>query len=149
MLKTVLFAVVAMTMLTFTAGVKAEDDLLSDVANLKASSISDADNTIQDDALAGVDVEGLASKAGSEKSGEAIEACFRRFGWGGGCYNNYSYGYGCYNYGYNYGCYNYCYSPCYSYNYCYRPCYQTYIAYQPVCYQTYSYCQPLYTWGCY
>ena len=137
MLKTVLFAAVAMTLLTFTAGVKAEDDLLSEVANLKASSISDADNTIQDDALAGVDVDGLASKAGSEKSGEAIEACFRRFGWGGGCYNNY-------NYGYNYGCYNY------GYNYCYRPyfnCYPTYYScYRPV----YSY--PVYYssyWGCY
>ena len=138
MLKTVLFAVVAMTMLTFTAGVKAEDDLLSEVANLNASSISDADNSIQDDALAGVDVDGLASKAGSEKSGEAIEACFRRFGWGGGCYNNYNYG--CYNYGYNY-----CYRPyfnCYpTYYSCYRPvCHVSYVSY-PVYYSSY--------WGCY
>ncbi len=133
MLKTVLFAAVAMTMLTFTTGVRAEDDLLSEVGNLNVSSISDADNSIQDDALAGIDVEGLASKAGSEKSGEAIEACFRRFGWGGGC-------------NYNYGCYNY--------NYCYRPyfnCYPTYYnCYRPVCHVRYvSY--PVYThyWGCY
>ena len=135
MLKTVLFAAVAMTLLTFTTSVRAEDDLLSEVGNLKASSISDADNTIEEDALAGVDVDGLASKAGSEKSGEAIEACFRRFGWGGGCYNNY-----------NYGCYNY--------NYCYRPyfnCYSSYYScYRPVCHVRYvSY--PVYThyWGCY
>lgn len=137
MLKTVLFAAVAMTLLTFTAGVRAEDDLLSEVANLKASSISDADNTIQDDALAGIDVDGLASQAGSEKSGEAIEACFRRFGWGGGCYN--SYNYGCYNYGYNH---------------CYRPyfnCYSSYYScYRPVCHVRYV-TYPVYThyWGCY
>lgn len=136
MLKTVLFAAVAMTVLTVSS-VRAEDDLLSEVANLNASSISDADNAIQEDALAGVDVEGLASKAGTEKSGEAIEACFRRFGWGGGCYN--SYNYGCYNYGYNH-----CYRPyfnCYpTYVHCYRPVYQ-------VSYVTY----PVYThyWGCY
>ena len=134
MLKTVLFAAVAMTLLTFTAGVRAEDDLLSEVANLKASSISDADNTIQDDALAGIDVDGLSSKAGSEKSEKAIEACFRRFGWGGGCYN----------YGYNYGCYNY--------NYCYRPyfnCYPTYYScYRPVV-RCVSYPVYSYYWGCY
>lgn len=136
-MKTVLFAAVALSMLSFTAGVRAEDDLLSEVANLKASSISDADNAIQDNALAGVDVDGLASKAGSEKSDKAIEACFRNFGWGGGCYN-----YGYYNYGcYNYGCYNY-YRPYYSCYPTYYSCYRPMVSY--VSYPVYSY-----YWGCY
>ena len=42
MLKTVLFAVVAMTMLTFTAGVKAEDDLLSEETPRRAAALRGA-----------------------------------------------------------------------------------------------------------
>lgn len=127
--------------LVLLAGSLKADDAISS-ADLKG--ISDADNAVVE-ASVNLDVDAIANK--TDKSEQAVEACFRGYGGGYGCYGGYNYG--CYNYGYNYGCYNYCYSPCYSYNYCYRPCYQTYVTYQPVCYQTYSYCQPLYTWGCY
>ncbi len=140
-LKTLLFAVVPVLMIS--SATFAADDFLSEVADLDVSSIVDADNMIEDASLAGLDIDELASNA-STKSEDAIEACFRSFGYGGGCgYRNY----GC-NYGYsNYGCYN----SCYNYNYCqpsyycYRPCYTycqpiTYTYCQPV---TYTYCQPV------
>ena len=95
--------------------------------------ISDANNAVIE---ANVNVDAVTLETG--KSEQAVEACFR--GWGRG--------YGCYNYGYNYGCYNY--YPCYSYNYCYTPCYHTYFVYRPVVYTYATYCHyPLYTWGCY
>ena len=82
---------------------------------------------------ASIDVDSVTLEAG--KNEQAVEACFRGWGGGYGCYN-----YGCYNYGYNYGC-------C---NYCYTPCYHTYFVYRPVVYTYATYCHyPLYTWGCY
>lgn len=116
--------------LVLMAGSAMAADVLS-AADLDVASISDADNTVVEANL-DVDVDTLAAKT-SDKGEQAVEACFRRFGGYGGCYN------------YNY-CYSSCYYPCYSY--CYQPCYYTYYVYRPVCYT--SYCHyPLYNWGCY
>lgn len=123
MLKKFLLAMVPMIMLA--ANVFAEDDVLKDVANLKASAITDAEIKI-DDPTANIDVDALAENASGEKK-DAIEACFRRFGYGGG-YGNY------------YGGYHSCYSPCYTYSYyCYQP---YYVCYRPVYTYYTSY------WGC-
>jgi hypothetical protein len=121
MLKRILLAVVPLALLSTT--VFAEEDLLNEVANLKVAAITDAQVSIEDP-TANLDVDSLSDQAGSGKSDEAIEACFRRFGYGG-YYGGYS---------------SYCYSPYYSYTYyCYQPYYQ--ICYRPVYYYT-SY------WGC-
>jgi len=130
MFKKILFSMVAVALMA--TGVLADD--FSDVAGLKAGSISDAAISIDDGSNLNLDIDGLASAATGEKSDKAIEACFRSFGYG-----NCGYNYGCYNYGYN------CYSPCYTY---YQP---TVYCYRPVCYyQSYSYCYPTYSyWGCY
>ena len=107
MLKNVMLALVPLTMLA--SSVSADDDLTIDVA-----SITDADVSILDVNL-DVDIDQLSADAGTE-SENAIEACFRRFGYGGG-YGRYR-GYGGYR---NYGCYNYC-RPLYSYRtICYAP----------------------------
>lgn len=120
MLKKMLLAMIPMVLLA--ANVFAEDDVLNDVANLQASAITDAEISI-DDPLANLDVDGLAANAGTEKT-DAIEACFRRFG---------------YHYGGFHG-YNWCYSPCYTYHYyCYQP---YYVCYRPVYTYYTSY------WGC-
>lgn len=123
MLKKMLFAVVPMLLLATVA--HADDDLL---AGLDANSIQDADITIESASL-DVDFESVADNTDSE---DAVEACFRRFGYRGWGYRSYS-----------------CYRPYYS---CYRPyynvCYQTYYCYRPVFYQA---CYPVYRsyWGCY
>ncbi len=127
MLKKFLLAIVPMALMAAT--VFAEEDVLKDVANLKVSSITDAQISVEDP-TANLDIDSLAANAGTDKKTDAIEACFRRFGYGG--YSNY----GCYNYGYS----NFCYQPAYTYSYyCYQP---YYVAYRPV----YTY----YTnyWGC-
>ena len=124
------FLVVALVLMA--GSVKADDAITS--SDLKG--ISDVDNAVVE-ANVNIDVDAIANK--TDKSEQAVEACFR--GWGG-CYGGYGYGYGYgYGCGYNYGCYNY--YPYYSYSY--FPCY-SYSFYRPVCY-TYAY--PLYTWGCY
>lgn len=134
MLKKLILA--AIPVLLAVGNAFAGDDVLSDVAGLKASAITDAAISI-DTGLAALDVDALASNAGKEKSTDAIEACFRSYG-----YNNCGYNYNYYN-----SCYNSCYNNCYSY--CqptYNYCYQTYYAYRPVCY---SVCYPVYSyWGC-
>jgi len=130
--KILLLAVAPLALLATSA--MASDDVLDQVADLNVASISDASISI-DDGLANLDVDSLSDKAGSEKSDEAVEACFRRFGYGGG-YGGYC--------GYNYNWYG-CYSPCYSYNHCY---YQPVVTYRPVYYTTY--CYPTFSyWGCY
>lgn len=115
MLKKMILAAVPMMLLATIA--VAEDDFLAD---LDVASIQDADIAIEE---AGFDVnfDELAENATGDD--EAIEACFRRFGY--------------YNYGYR------CYRP-YYYN-CYRPVY--YSCYRPVYYHTYY---PVYRnyWGC-
>ena len=122
------FLVAALVLMA--GSVKADDAITS--SDLKG--ISDVDNAVVE-ASVNIDVDAIANK--TDKSEQAVEACFHGWGGGYGCYGGYNYG--CYNYGYNYGCYNY--YPCYSYSY--YPCYSFY---RPVCY-TYAY--PLYTWGCY
>jgi hypothetical protein len=151
MLKKLMLAVVPMLMVATNEF--AADDVISDVANLKADSISDASISIEA-GIGALDVDALAKDAGKDKSTEAIEACFRGYGYGGygyGC----GYGYGGYGYGYgSYGCYggyggyyNSCYNSCYSSCYSYYPSYS--YCYRPVCYSTcYSPCYTSY-WGCY
>ena len=120
MLKKVIFAMAPMVLMVST--------LSADEFNLDLASINDAKIEIEDVNLDNLDVEQLASEAG-EDSEDAIEACFRRFG----------YGYRC-GYGFNYyrGCYNYCYP---TYYYCYRPVYH---------YYTYRVVPVLrHYWGCY
>lgn len=127
MLRKLLFVMVPMVL---AVSVASADDSLS---NLNLAEINDAAIEIDTASLADVDVEGLAGEAGSEKSEDAIEACFRRFGYG-----HRGYGYG---YGYGYGCgYSYGYYPAY---YCYRPYYPTYYCYS---YPVVSYVS---YWGCY
>ncbi|HZZ73925.1 MAG TPA: hypothetical protein VFE24_16855 [Pirellulales bacterium] len=117
-----------------------------DLAGIDVKSITDANDAVIE-ASVNVDVDALAAKTQKE---DAVEACFHRCGYYGGC------GYSCYN-----PCYSYCYSPCYSscYNSCYSyntcssyTCYEPtyYVAYRPVTYTTYSTCySPCYSsWGC-
>jgi opacity protein-like surface antigen len=137
MFKSILLTLASLALLATTA---VADDVLDDVAGLQVASISDAQISI-DDPTAGINVDSLDQQAGSEKGEQAIEACFRRFGYGG-------HGYGGGYCGYNYGCYGShygCYSPCYSYNHCY---YQPVVSYRPVYYTTHHY-QTFSYWGCY
>ena len=125
MLKTLMLTITSLALLSTVT--MADDDLLAELSTFDVAAIADADISIEDDMLADLDVDQLSADAGTED--DAIEACFRRFGYR-------SYG----GYGYNYGCYNYC-RPCY------RPCYQHYYVHRPV--YTVTYC-PVYThWGCY
>ncbi len=124
MLKKMILAAVPMMFLVSISA--AEENFLAD---FDVSSIQDADISIEEAGF-DVDVDDLANKAGEDD--EAIEACFRRFGYGYG-YRSYGYGYGYRSYGYGY-----------RYN-CYRPAY--YSCYRPVYYHTYY---PVYRnyWGC-
>lgn len=130
MLKKLSFAVAALVLLA--GSVRADELSASDI---DLSAVNDANNVVVAASL-DVDVDGLAKSA--DKTDEAVEACYRSFGYGYG-----GYGYNCYNY-----CYNYCYQPCYSY------CQPVFTYYRPV---VYSYCYtPIYTsycnlgyWGCY
>ena len=118
-----------------------------DFAGLDQKNITDSNDVVLEASL-NVDVDALAKNVQKE---DAIEACFRRCGYYGGC------GYRCYNYSYNYcspcyysscytPCYYNCYSPCYTTYTCYQPCYT--VSYTPVTYTTYS-CSPCYSyWGC-
>jgi len=124
MLKRIVLALVPMAMLSTVA--KADDDLTIDV-----STIADAEVEIVEADL-DIDVDALAADAGEDAEGDAVEACFRRFGyrhrgWGGYRWGGWG---GCYN-----TCYSYC-RPLYSYSYC-RPVYHT------ICRPVYSY-----YWGC-
>ena len=123
MLKKMILAAVPMMLLATIA--VAEDNFLAD---LDVASIQDADIAIEEAGF-DVDFDSLSENAGGDD--EAIEACFRSFGYHGWGHRYYG---GCYNYGYNYG-----------YNYCYRPVY--YSCYTPVYYHT---CYPVYRnyWGC-
>jgi hypothetical protein len=119
-----LFAIVPMVLAIST--VNADESFDIDLTN-----ISDAAVEIEEPNLGDLDVDALASDAG-EASEDAVEACFRRFG-----YRRYGWGYG-----YGYGCYR----PCYSY----RICYPTYYCHRPV----YHYAYPVVNrfhgyWGCY
>jgi hypothetical protein len=126
MLRKLLFAIVPMVLAVST--VSADETI-----DLNLSNINDAAIEIEDVSLDGLDVDALADKADGEGSDEAIEACFRRFG-----YRHRGYRYG----GYGYSSYR----PYYSY----RQCYPTYYCYRPVHYYSYpvvSYHRNY--WGCY
>ena len=131
MMKNVLFAVVATFVLV--SSVRADDGLLD---GLDTAAISDAPLQMDQAGLDGLDLDNLQNQAGTEKSDEAIEACFRRFGYGG--YHHGYRGFSRYHWGgHHWGGY----SPCYSYG-----GYQPYYCYRPVV----QYCQPVYRyWGCY
>lgn len=125
MLKKFILALMPLTMIS--AAANADDDLSIDI-----NSITDAEVEIVEADL-DIDVDALSAEAGEDAEGNAIEACFRRFGYRShGCWGGHRWG-GCYN-----RCYNYC-----------RPLYS---------YRTISYCPPVcrtvitpvyhYYWGC-
>lgn len=126
MFRKLMFAMVPMALAVSFASA---DDNLPD---LNLADINDAAIEIDTASLGNLDVDGLAADAGTESSEDAVEACFRRFG-----YRHCGYGYG---YGYGYSCYRpyYSYGYCYPSYYCYRPVYYTYPV---VSYMSY--------WGCY
>lgn len=126
MLRKMLFAIVPMVLAIST--VNADETI-----DINLSNINDAAIEIEEPGLGDLDVDALSDEAG-EESGDAIEACFRRFG-----YRRSSWGYG---YGYGYRCYR----PYYSY----RVCHPTYYCYRPA----YHYSYPVVShyrsyWGCY
>jgi hypothetical protein len=132
MLKKFVLALMPLAMLAST--VKADDQLTVDATSISDASVEIVLNDLD------IDVDALSADAGEENEDgvDAIEACFRRFGysrrgWGGhyGGYRGYR--------GYRYNTYS-------SY-YC-RPTY----CYRPLCYSApvYNYCAPVYRsyWGC-
>jgi hypothetical protein len=130
-------------MILLAASVRGADDGRNDqVSGLNIDNIVDAEIAIEEFDFDDVDVDSLAASAGADNE-EAIEACFRRIGYG------HSYG-GGWGYGSSYGS---CYYPSYSYG-CHwqTPCYTEYrpLYTYRTCYTTYQY-TPVYTsyWGCY
>lgn len=123
MLKKITLILVSSILMISTAS--ANDDLLSELANGKGVNVTDASVEVEDFDL-DVDVDELAENA-SDDDDDAMEACFRRFGYR--------------SWGYNYGCY--------------RPVYRSYSYYRPLLcqpvYHSYSYCAPIIShyWGCY
>ena len=105
MLKKLMLALMPLTLLT--SAVNADDGL-----NIDVSSIADADVNILENDL-DIDVDALSADVG-ENSENAIEACFRRFG-----YRHRSWGH-CHYRHFN-RCHSYC-RPLYSYRtICYSP----------------------------
>ena len=129
-MRKMLFAIVPMVLAIYS--VNADETL-----DLDVSSISDAAIEIEEPNLDDLDVDALADKANGEGSEDAVEACFRRFG----------YGHSSYGYGYGYRSYR----PYYSYH----RYYPSYHSYRPVHYYRYpvvSYPVVSYHhnyWGCY
>lgn len=112
-------SLVLVSLVVMTSAALADDDLLNDLASSNAADIVDASVEVEDFNL-DLDVDQLAQNADGEEV-DAVEACFRRFGyrsWG-------------WNYGYR------CFRP-------YRHCYGYYSA--PI----YNYCRPVVSyWGCF
>ena len=111
-------SLVLCSLVVLASAAVADDDLLTELANSKGADIVDSAIEIEDLNDLDLDVDQLAADATGGEDGEvdAIEACFRRFGyrsWGYSCYRSY---YNCYRP--YYGCYNYYSRPIY--NYC-RP----------------------------
>lgn len=123
MFKKVTLVLVSLVVMASTA--TAGDDLFNELASSNGVNITDAAVEIDEVGL-DLDVDELAKDADGEED-DAIEACFRRFGyrsWGNGC------GYG------------------------YRSCYRTYRNYYNnyscYCRPIYNYCAPVVSyWGCY
>lgn len=120
MFKTVTLVLVSLVVMASTA--TAGDDLMSELASSNGVNITDAAVEI-DEVGFDFDVDELAKDADGEES-DAIEACFRRFG-----YRSWGHGYG------------------YGYRSCYRSYYNCYSCYsRPI----YNYCAPVVRyWGCY
>ena len=136
MLKKLIFAMLPLTLLA--SSVKADDDLTIDASTIVFASVEEVDLDLS------IDVDALSASAGedaAEVEVDAIEACFRRCG----------YGHRSYGYGYANSCYNHCYNSCY--NHCHSYCRPLYS------YHTFNYCRPVYHcvaapvynyyWGCY
>jgi hypothetical protein len=126
MLKNVMLALVPLTMLA--TSVHADDELNIDVASITDSEVEIVEVDLE------IDVDQLSADAGTESGEDAIEACFRRFG--------YRCGYRSWGCGYGHGYYNRCYSYC-------RPLY----SYRTICYAPPVYrcvATPIYHyyWGC-
>jgi len=112
--------VVLASLFVLTSTVMADDDLLSELASNKGANIVDSQVEVEEIGL-DLDVDQLAENAEGEE--DAVEACFRRFG------------YRSFGWGYRYA------RPYYS---CYSRCYNHF--YTPV----YNYCRPAISyWGCY
>ena len=126
MLKKILLAIVPVVL--SSSSLIADDDLFDALVESKGVTITDAQIAIADEPLA-LDIDSLDAEAGSEVEEDAIEACFRRFG-----YRHHR------GWGYGYGS---SYRSLY-YNHCYRP----FVAYRPI---YHTYCAPIvrYYWGCY
>ena len=121
MFKKVTLTIVSLFVLVSAA--TADDDLLNELASTKGANIADSSIEI-DEVGIDIDVDSLSENADGEED-DAVEACFRRFGyrsWG------HSYGYRCF-----------------------RPYYNCYNVYRPyVCQPVYNYCRPIINyWGCY
>lgn len=116
MFKKVSFVLVSLVLMTSAA--TANDDLLNELASSNGADIVDAAVEVEDFDL-DIDVDTLAQNADGEDV-DAVEACFRRFGYR--------------SWGWNYG------------HRCYRPYYRTYSYYSaPI----YNYCRPVVNyWGC-
>lgn len=124
MLKKVTLVLVSLVVMASTA--TAGDDLFSELASSNGVNITDAQVEIEEVGL-DLDVDELAKDADGEEE-DAIEACFRRFG-----YRSWGHRFG---YGYGYG-----------YRSCFRTYYNNYSCYsRPI----YNYCAPVVSyWGCY
>ena len=115
--------------LVCTTNVRADEDLLSQLAAAETSLTETADVDIDEEDMGMADVESLINHGEEEVDDtEAVAACYRRFGR--------SYGFR----SYGYRSYGYC-------SYYYPTCYSSYRYVTPV---SYSYCTPAYTsyWGC-
>ncbi len=133
-MKKILTATLPLLLLTSVSANDTELDI--DVA-----SITDADvEVVETDITA--DVDQLTADAGKDSDTDAVEACFRRFGYRHGGWHHGYYGHRFYGGGYNsyYSNWNYC-TPYYGYSSC---CVQPVYHYSCVSVPTYS-CY----WGCY
>ena len=130
MLKKITLVMFSVFMLAASSAM-ANDDLLNELASGKGQNIADASVEVEDFNL-DIDVDELAANADGEEA-DAVEACFRRFGYRS---------YGGYGYGYGYRCFRPVYN-CYSY---YRP-----MLCQPIYHSYHTYCAPVVShyWGCY
>ena len=103
-------SLVLVSLVVCASSALADDDLLNELAASKGANIVDSAVEVDDLDNLDFDVDQLAENANGEE--DAVEACFRRFGyrswgWGYRCYRPYRAYYGCYNY-YSRPIYNYC-----------------------------------------
>lgn len=118
MFKKVLFVLASLVVATSTA--VADDDLLTELANNKGADIVDSQAVVEDINL-DLDMNELTENAQGEE--DAVEACFRRFG-----YRSFGWGYRSFRPYYS----RYC-APAYSF-----------------CRPAFNYCRPAFSyWGCY